>query len=50
MSTEFLIEIGADGENKGEVILSSHAGTASQPDHADDRPDLVRQDATQSEL
>ena len=52
MSTEFLIEIGVDGENRGEVILSSHTDTAThdQPDDKDDRPELVRQDSTRSEL
>ena len=50
MSTEFVIEVGADGDNRVETVYSSHTDTASQSDDEGLRADLVRQESTRSEL
>ena len=51
MSTEYVVEIVVDGENRGAVVPSSHSQAASHlhSDEEDDRSGLVHQDSIRSE-
>lgn len=52
MSTEYVVEIVVDGENRGAVVPSSYSQAASHvhPDDENYRPGLIHQDSIKSEL